>query len=236
VDTTTDPTPGEAKGTSEVNVPPNNKDPFSIRLEIDKFFPRSNKCSGTLTINNNSDEPVTVELLPIREPVGVLLQADDELSKLRTLQNIKFRSAEKAIDRFYRIEHAFRSVVYDSTQIDGFSVLQNLRARWVYWTSRNYAKGHKFYSVDQLKRYKPEVAIYRAQGATLELVKRVFFEATQLDEVIAQYNSEVIPPKENYDRIFVMVRWPRSFGQSSGLVKLIPGYLMPPVWSSPGPR
>jgi hypothetical protein len=32
------------------------------------------------------------------------------------------------------------------------------------------------------------------------------------------------------------LRWPRSFGQSSGLVKLIPGYLMPPVWSSPGPR
>src|ERR1700688_2762597 len=31
------------------------------------------------------------------------------------------------------------------------------------------------------------------------------------------------------------LRWSRSFGQPSGLVKLIPGYLMPPVWSSPGP-
>jgi hypothetical protein len=32
-----------------------------------------------------------------------------------------------------------------------------------------------------------------------------------------------------------ILRWSRSFGQPSGLVKLIPGYVMPPVWWLPRP-
>jgi hypothetical protein len=134
-----------------------------------------------------------------------VLNADDYLSKLRTLQNAKFRSVAEAIRTFYQIDNAYKTVTDGGESFQGrASVWRTLKAMLTRATGRNYHRIYKIYTVTQFEGLIPNAGTYPRQAAVLDVIKRECSEAQEIQTLIEHCNWVNIAPGENYERLFVM--------------------------------